>query len=304
MKPDLRLLAVAASIAYGFAADLYAQQSSPPAGAVFLLERVPVVTRSGVIGMNAGTAVQVVSQKGDVLRVTDGVVKFDVSSDKVTNDPALGAARSREDRAAQQAIAERMRQQNAVYQQAQIAENARQAEELRVIEEKRRAVQRPKPIQPTSFGEAVLPDDDTFGTQLDDFPDHSARDNLLQIEAAERRAESIRQAERSEAEERKARDREEEQQQETEQRQKRDRASFDVQNLETDQFLSRKPLPFVDRASVENTVGNSVREAKDPGVENRYQEVLRKDDELRRDEQRRQEDDKRRRDSDGQSPRY
>ncbi len=84
-----------------------------PQGALYLLERVSVTTDSGVIGINPGARLRLVSAKDDMLRVKEeGGTSFDVSREKVTEDVYLGRLASRADLASQQAIADYLQDQH------------------------------------------------------------------------------------------------------------------------------------------------------------------------------------------------
>ena len=58
-------------------------------GTYYLLQRIPVTTDTGVIGMSPGTKVTVVSTTAGGMRVTDGQNQFDVDASQVTNDLAV-----------------------------------------------------------------------------------------------------------------------------------------------------------------------------------------------------------------------
>lgn len=61
-----------------------ARNLAPP-GTYFLIQRISVMTDSGVIGDSPGTKVTMVSA-GNPMKVTDGQNQFDVTASQVTND--------------------------------------------------------------------------------------------------------------------------------------------------------------------------------------------------------------------------
>lgn len=89
-----------------------------PVGVFFLMERVALITDSGVIGFAPGTRVRLIKDKGETFLVTDSTTNFDVSPDKLTDDIDLGALAAKNDAASQQALAEFVRQQYEAEQRA------------------------------------------------------------------------------------------------------------------------------------------------------------------------------------------
>jgi hypothetical protein len=97
-------------------------QSPSPSDRVFLTERVPLKTHSGVTGLPPGTALHVVSANGDTFHVTNGLLTFDVPKAKLTTDANLAARLAQDDYAAAQLSAQQME----AYRQAQAAKRAEQ----------------------------------------------------------------------------------------------------------------------------------------------------------------------------------
>ncbi|MGA7274247.1 MAG: hypothetical protein WBX14_05315 [Candidatus Udaeobacter sp.] len=119
-----------------------ASDSQSPSDRVFLTERVPVRTHSGLIGFPPGTALHVVSTNGDTSHVTDGAQTFDVSNNKLTTDANLAARLAQNENAAQEAAAQASTQQMEAYRQAQAAKRAqqeRQAAALRQAQQQQEA---------------------------------------------------------------------------------------------------------------------------------------------------------------------
>jgi hypothetical protein len=116
--------------------------SQSPSDRVFLTERVPVRTHSGLIGFPPGTALHVISKSGDTSHVTDGTQTFDVSNNKLTTDAGLAARLAQNEYAAQEAAAQLSAQQMETYRQTQAAKRAeqeRQAAALRQAQQQAEA---------------------------------------------------------------------------------------------------------------------------------------------------------------------
>ena len=67
-----------------------------PGSVVYLKERIAVKTKRGIIGLDPGTGVRLVSENGSAVSVTDGTTTFDVPNKKLTAniDEANGAAQN------------------------------------------------------------------------------------------------------------------------------------------------------------------------------------------------------------------
>jgi hypothetical protein len=71
-----------------------------PEGTYFLIERISVMTDSGVVGVPPGTIVKLVSA-GPAMRVSDGKNEFEVRSTQLTNDYDVALLAANADRNAQ-----------------------------------------------------------------------------------------------------------------------------------------------------------------------------------------------------------
>ena len=76
-----------------------------PEGVFFLNERVGFTTASGITSLVPGTAVRLISKKGNTCRVTDGRVTFDVSKEKLMSDVNRAAILAGNDLASHEGIA-------------------------------------------------------------------------------------------------------------------------------------------------------------------------------------------------------
>lgn len=103
--------------------------SQAPSDRVFLTERFPVKTHSGLIGFPPGTALHAISKNGDTFRVSDGTQTFDVPKNKLTTDPNLAARLEQNEYAAQEEAAQLSAQQMEAYRQAQVAKRAQQEQQ-------------------------------------------------------------------------------------------------------------------------------------------------------------------------------
>ena len=65
-----------------------------PGSVAYLKERIAVKTKRGIIGLDPGTGVRLVSENGNAVSVTDGTTTFDVPKEKLTAniDEANGAS--------------------------------------------------------------------------------------------------------------------------------------------------------------------------------------------------------------------
>gem|GEM_PF-1241909 len=84
------------------------RQVVAPEGVFFLTDRVVLKKSAGITAIVPGTAIRVLSQKGDTFHVTDGKVNFDVGKEQLTNDVNRAALLSGNDLATEEAIAEQM----------------------------------------------------------------------------------------------------------------------------------------------------------------------------------------------------
>jgi hypothetical protein len=130
MKTLITVLSLAIFLALLCGVAVYRSQSTSPSTSasasasdrVFLTERLPVRTHSGVTGLPPGTVLHVISTNGDTSRVTDGIQTFDASNNKLTTDAGLAARLAQNEYAAQEAAAQQME----AYQQAQAAKRTEQ----------------------------------------------------------------------------------------------------------------------------------------------------------------------------------
>lgn len=84
----------------------------------FLRERVSVKTNTGISGFAPGTRVAIVARRGDVVIVRAADQQFQVSADQLITDSEAARSLSERDAAAQQALQVRVRQREALKQQA------------------------------------------------------------------------------------------------------------------------------------------------------------------------------------------
>ena len=89
MPPTPRNVAVCLILLSGIAGWLCAQTppALTPAGSLYYLkQRVGVKNKFGVIGLNPGTGVHLISDIGNTCRVSDGTNTFEVSKDQLTGN--------------------------------------------------------------------------------------------------------------------------------------------------------------------------------------------------------------------------
>jgi hypothetical protein len=82
-----------------------------PPGVYFITEDISVRLPAGLLGVVAGTRVQMVADKGATLQVTDGRDSFEVKKTQVTNEIEAAASMQRQAQAAQ-AASDQYRQQS------------------------------------------------------------------------------------------------------------------------------------------------------------------------------------------------
>lgn len=68
-----------------------------PPGVFYMLERISAQTSSGIRAVVPGEQVKLVQRKGDTLKVTDGIVDFEVKGSQVTNDLDVARAAERKE---------------------------------------------------------------------------------------------------------------------------------------------------------------------------------------------------------------
>ena len=122
-----RSLAIFFALLCGITAS-HSQLPSPP-DRVFLTERFPVKTHSGLIGFPPGTALRVISTNGDTSHVSAGALTFDVPKAKLTADANFAARLAQNEYAAQEAAAQASAQQMEAFRQAQAAKRAQQEQQ-------------------------------------------------------------------------------------------------------------------------------------------------------------------------------
>jgi len=77
-----------------------------PEGTCFLLQRVALITNSGVVGFAPGTKANLIARADSISTVTVGEHIFDVASSKLTNDLDIAASVAKSDYAAQAQLSE------------------------------------------------------------------------------------------------------------------------------------------------------------------------------------------------------
>ncbi len=136
MLPTPRSVAIFLALLCGIAA-LHSQSPSPsPSDRVFLTERVPVKTHSGLVGFPPGTALHVISKGGGTSHVqverseqrrrNDRPVEFDVPNNKLTTDTNLAARLAQNDAAAAEVAARDSAQQMEAYRRVDAIKKAEQ----------------------------------------------------------------------------------------------------------------------------------------------------------------------------------
>lgn len=81
-----RSVAVCLILLCGIARCLCAQTAPAltPGSVVYIKERIAVKTKTGIIGLDPGAGVRLVSENGNAVSVTDGTTTFDVPKEKLT----------------------------------------------------------------------------------------------------------------------------------------------------------------------------------------------------------------------------
>jgi hypothetical protein len=118
MFPAPRSVSICLALLCGITRLLCAQTvpALTPGSVVYVKERITVKTKTGIIGLDPGAGVRLVSENGNVLSVTNGTTTFDVPKEKLTANinEANAAAQNyyvTEQAAAQSFNAEVVRQQ-------------------------------------------------------------------------------------------------------------------------------------------------------------------------------------------------
>jgi hypothetical protein len=86
MLPTPGSVAICLILLCGIARWLCAQTAPAltPGSVVYIKERIAVTTKTGIIGLNPGAGVRLVSENGNAVSVTDGTTTFDVPKEKLT----------------------------------------------------------------------------------------------------------------------------------------------------------------------------------------------------------------------------
>ena len=85
MLPASRTVSICLALLCGTTCLLCAQTAPvlTPGSVVYLKERIAVKTKTGIIGLDPGAGVRLVSENGNAVSVTDGTTTFDVSKEKL-----------------------------------------------------------------------------------------------------------------------------------------------------------------------------------------------------------------------------
>jgi hypothetical protein len=105
-------------------------QSPSPSDRVFLTERVPVRTHSGLVSFPPGMALHAVSKSGETSHVTGGTETFDVPNNKLTTDANLAAWLAQNDYAAAEAAAQDSALQMEAYRRVEAIKKAEQDRQI------------------------------------------------------------------------------------------------------------------------------------------------------------------------------
>jgi hypothetical protein len=90
-----------------------------PPGTYFVTEDITVRLPAGLLGVIAGTRVQMLADKGETLQVTDGTDSFEVKKSQVTNEIEAATAIQKQAQAAQAASDQYQAQSEALQQKQQ-----------------------------------------------------------------------------------------------------------------------------------------------------------------------------------------
>jgi len=82
-----------------------------PEGVYFLMERISITTDSGIVGINPGTKLRLLSKTEANWNVTDGHMQFAVTPDQVTNDLDVANAVLKRDMTFSAIISDNIRKQ-------------------------------------------------------------------------------------------------------------------------------------------------------------------------------------------------
>jgi hypothetical protein len=121
MNPRRLLLA---SVAFLTATACLAE--TPEAKVGFLLERKTITTKTGVIGIAAGTRVLVVGRHGDTVIIKANDQEFEVPADQITTDPQTATVLSQREQHQQEILEKEAAEREIRYKESLIA---RQQEE-------------------------------------------------------------------------------------------------------------------------------------------------------------------------------
>ena len=109
MFPAPRNVSICLALLCGITRLLCAQTAPAltPGSVVYLKERIAVKTKTGIIGLDPGAGVRLVSENGNAVSVTDGTTTFEVPKEKLTadvNDANLAAQNVLTEQAAAQSF--------------------------------------------------------------------------------------------------------------------------------------------------------------------------------------------------------
>ena len=135
------------------------QHRLAPEGVFYLMERVVVKSDSSVTGFAPGTRVKLIEDRGEKLFVaSEDNIKFEASSDKVTNDLDLAALVAKQDAQSQQAVAQSMKEQMDAYRAAKEKEIPLYDQQQRDVEARRTAAaiaaKGPNPLDREAYHES------------------------------------------------------------------------------------------------------------------------------------------------------
>jgi hypothetical protein len=82
-----------------------ASEDLAPGTALWLIQRMSVTTKTGVIGISPGSKVTVIKDNSPTITVSDGTDTFDVPRTQLTTDPAIAQSAATADYASQVALA-------------------------------------------------------------------------------------------------------------------------------------------------------------------------------------------------------